>query len=85
MLPFCEPGDEYTVPWVGGGFSRCFLQIVGSISTAGLLYLFGLSAIVLAPKPKKELKAGDGKSLEIIHVFARAAAAKTAVIIPRPP
>ena len=60
MLPFCEPGDEYTVPWVGGGFSRCFLQIVGSISTAGLLYLLGLSAIVLAPKPKKEVKAGEG-------------------------
>ena len=62
MLPFCEPGDEYNVPWVGGGFSRCFLQIVGSMSTAGLLYLLGLSAIVLAPKPKRELKAGEGKS-----------------------
>jgi hypothetical protein len=61
LLPFCEPGDEYTVPWVGGGFSRCFLQIVGSMSTAGLLYLLGLLAIVLAPKPKKEVKAGEGK------------------------
>ena len=56
MLPFCEPGDEYEVPWVGGGFSRCFLQIVGSMSTAGLLYLLGLTTIVLAPKPKKEKK-----------------------------
>ena len=62
MLPFCEPGDEYTIPWIGGGFSRCFLQIVGSMSSAGLLYLLGLSAIVLAPKPKKELKASEGES-----------------------
>ena len=78
MLPFCEPGDEYTVPWVGGGFSRCFLQIVGSISTAGLLYLLGLSAIVLAPKPKKEVKAGEGTKL---YYFRRENRGKLKLII----
>ena len=60
-LHFCEPGDWYNVPWVGGGFSRCFLELVGSISTAGLLYLLGMTAFVLAPKPKKEQKDELGK------------------------
>ena len=50
MLEFCEPGDSYSVAWVGGGFSRCFLEVVGSIGSAGLLLLFGLSGIVLQPK-----------------------------------
>lgn len=60
MLEFCEPADGYDVPWVGGGFSRCFLEVVGAISTAGLLYLLGLTAIVLAPKPKQQNKASEG-------------------------
>lgn len=53
MLEFCEPGDSYSVAWVGGGFSRCFLEVVGSIATAGLLFLLGLSGIVLRPKKQK--------------------------------
>ena len=60
MLEFCEPGDGYNVPWIGGGFSRCFLEVVGSISTCGLLYLLGMTAIVLGPKPKKEKKGEQG-------------------------
>lgn len=47
MLPVCEPGDSYSKAWGEYGFSRCFLQIVGAISSAGVLYVFGLGAIVL--------------------------------------
>ena len=50
MLEFCEPGDSYSVPWVGRGFSRCFLEVVGSLASAGLLFLLGFSSIVLWPK-----------------------------------
>ena len=64
VLPFCEPDDGYNIPWISGGFSRCFLEIVGSISTAGLLYLLGLTAIVLAPKPKKEPKSDEGMTTD---------------------
>ena len=49
-LPFCEPGDAYSVPWVHGGISRCFLQVVGSISCSGVLLVLGLTAIVLSKK-----------------------------------
>lgn len=52
MLPFCEPDDDYSTPWVNGGFSRCFLEVVGSISSAGILILLGLTIIVLGPKSK---------------------------------
>ena len=52
MLPFCEPGDAYTTPWVGSGFSRCFLETVGSIASAGLLFILGLSVIALGGKSK---------------------------------
>lgn len=47
MLPFCEPGDAYSVPWSSGGLSRCFTQVVSSISCAGVLFVFGLAGIVL--------------------------------------
>lgn len=47
MLPVCEPGDSYTVPWTVHGFSRCFLELVGGISSAGFLYVIGLGVIVL--------------------------------------
>lgn len=47
MLPFCEPGDAYSVPWSNGGLSRCFAQVVGSLSCAGVLFVFGLTGIVL--------------------------------------
>ena len=53
MLRFCEPGDEYTVPWINQAFSRCFLEVVGSITCAGLLYVLGMSSVVLGSKPKK--------------------------------
>lgn len=54
MLPFCEPGDEYTTPWINGGFSRCFLETVGSMACAGTLILLGLTVIVLGPKSKEK-------------------------------
>ena len=47
MLPVCEPGDSYSQPWGEHGFSRCFLQLVGGIACAGILYVLGLGAIVL--------------------------------------
>ena len=50
MLPFCEPGDAYSTAWVDDGFSRCFLDVVCSIATAGLLFIFGLGAIALGGK-----------------------------------
>lgn len=52
MLPFCEPGDDYSIPWTKGGLSRCFLGVVGSMSSAGLLIVLGLAIIVLGPKSK---------------------------------
>ncbi len=52
MLPFCEPEDYYSIPWVNGGISRCFLGVVGSMSCAGVLILLGLTIIVLGPKSK---------------------------------
>lgn len=51
MLPICEPGDSYSKVWGEYGFSRCFLQLVGSITCAGLLYVLGLGAIVLGKGP----------------------------------
>ena len=50
VLPFCEPGDSYSTAWVHGGFSRCFLQVVASITCTGVLLVLGLSGIVLGPK-----------------------------------
>ena len=47
MLPLCEPGDSTGIPWSGHGFSRCFLEMVGAISAAGVLYVLGLGVIVL--------------------------------------
>lgn len=54
MLPFCESGDQYTTPWIDGGFSRCFLQTVGSIASAGALVVLGLTVIVLGPKSNEK-------------------------------
>ena len=53
MLPFCGPEDDYSIPWVDSGFSRCFLQTVGSMASAGILILLGLTIIVLGPKGKE--------------------------------
>lgn len=47
MLPVCEPGDSYSTAWREYGFSRCFLQLVGAISGAGILYVLGLGTLVL--------------------------------------
>ena len=47
MLPFCEPGDSYRSVWTGSGFSRCFLDLVGGIAAAGILYVLGVGCIVL--------------------------------------
>ena len=55
MLPFCEPGDSYSHAWVDGGVSRCFLQLLGSITCGGVLLVLGLSAAVLCPKPPPPL------------------------------
>ena len=70
MLPFCVDGDDYSVPWVDGGFSRCFLQTVGSIASAGILILLGLTIIVLGPKPK-EAKDSKGKRRKIKPVIPK--------------
>ena len=43
----CEPGDSYSVPWTRDGFSRCFLELVGSISSGGVVFVLGLGSIVL--------------------------------------
>ena len=51
VLPFCEEGEDYSVAWVGEGFSRCFLQVVGSLACAGVLLVFSGSAAVLGGKP----------------------------------
>lgn len=53
MIPFCNEGDDYTVPWQSGGLSRCLVDIVGSLSSSGLLFILGLSGIVLRNKPQK--------------------------------
>ena len=50
MLPFCEGGDGYSLAWVEGGLSRCFLQVVGSLSCAGILLVVGLSGVVMSGK-----------------------------------
>lgn len=50
LLRFCEPGDSYSVAWVDGGLSRCFLEVVGSISCAGIIFIVGLAGIILGPK-----------------------------------
>ena len=47
MLPVCEPRDSYSTAWVEQGFSRCFLELVGSISGAGVLFVLGLGTIIL--------------------------------------
>lgn len=47
MLPVCEPGDGYNKVWGEYGFSRCFLQLVGPLAGAGVLYVLGLGAVVL--------------------------------------
>lgn len=47
MLPVCEPGDAYSSAWLTYGFSRCFLELVGSITGAGVLYVLGVGFIVL--------------------------------------
>ena len=52
-MHFCEPGDWYSTAWRGGGFSRCFLELVGSIAAAGVLFLIGCSAVVLLPASRK--------------------------------
>ena len=69
MLPFCEPGDAHTTPWVGNGFSRCFLETVGSIASAGLLFIFGLTVIVLGGKNQNgrlNLPLSNASILEIV-------------------
>ncbi len=65
MLPFCEPGDDYSIPWINGGLSRCFLGVVGSISSAGLLIVLGLAIVVLGPKSK------DMKSYMLKKIFSK--------------
>ena len=52
MLPFCEPGDSYSVLWVENGLSRCFSDILGSLSAGGVLFLVGLTVLTLSEKPK---------------------------------
>ena len=52
MLPFCELGDSYSVVWVANGLSRCFSDIVGSLSAGGALFLFGLTVLIVSKKTK---------------------------------
>lgn len=52
MLPFCEPGDSYSVLWIQNGLSRCFSDIFGSLSAGGVLFVIGLSVFTLSGKPK---------------------------------
>ena len=54
MMPFCNEGDDYTIPWQSDGLSRCLVDIVSSLSSSGLLFIFGLTCIVLGSKPKKQ-------------------------------
>ena len=51
-MHFCYPGDSYSVPWQDGGFSRCFLETVSSISLGGIIILLGLAVVVLSTAPK---------------------------------
>ena len=59
-MHFCYPGDSYSVPWQNGGFSRCFLETVSSISLGGIIIMLGLTIVILssAPKLPKGLKLG---------------------------
>ena len=52
MMEFCYPGDSYSVPWQSGGFSRCFLETVSSISLGGIIILLGLTVLTLSSAPK---------------------------------
>ena len=52
MMDFCYPGDSYSVPWQSGGFSRCFLETVSSISLGGIIILLGLTVVTLSSAPK---------------------------------
>ena len=52
MMHFCYPGDSYSVPWHSGGFSRCFLETVSSISLGGIIILLGLTVLTLSSAPK---------------------------------
>ena len=54
MIPFCNEGDDYTIPWQSDGLSRCLVDIVSSLSSSGLLFIFGLTCAVLGSKPKKQ-------------------------------
>ncbi len=63
MLRFCEPGDGYSTAWVDGGLSRCFLDVVGSISCAGIVFIVGLTGIVLGPKVSESM----GITSPLIH------------------
>lgn len=58
-IPFCKTGDDYTIPWQSGGFSRCLVDIVGSLSSSYCLFIVGLSSIVFCgtqvKKPKHSL------------------------------
>ena len=51
-MHFCYPGDSYSVPWQNGGFSRCFLETVSSISLGGIIILLGLTILILSSAPK---------------------------------
>lgn len=51
-MHFCYPGDSYSVPWQDGGFSRCFLETVSSISLGGIIILLGLTVLTLSSSPK---------------------------------
>ena len=50
-MHFCYPGDSYSVPWQNGGFSRCFLETVSSISLGGVIILLGLAVLTLSSAP----------------------------------
>ena len=51
MLRFCEQGESYSVAWVQGGVSRCFLQVVGSLVCAGVLLVISGTGAVLGRRP----------------------------------
>ena len=61
MLPFCEPGDTDTRIWRSGGFSRCFATITGSLSSSGVLIIFGIATIVLCSNDKNNKGKGNKK------------------------
>ncbi len=66
MLPFCELNDDYSIPWVNGGISRCFLGVVGSMSCAGVLILLGLTIFVLGRKSKDTKQTGAKSFKQLI-------------------